>query len=74
VKDKDFFPVVVVANKCDLEYERQVQPHGAFFNYTSFDPCGIYHTVSHRHDQQPITASSHLIVLPDDADKQSNNS
>jgi small GTP-binding protein len=30
VKDKDYFPVVVVANKCDLEYERQVQPHGAF--------------------------------------------
>jgi GTPase KRas protein len=28
VKDKDYFPVVVVANKCDLEYERQVQPHG----------------------------------------------
>nr|ODN88262.1 Ras-like protein [Cryptococcus depauperatus CBS 7841] len=27
VKDKDYFPVVVVANKCDLEYERQVQPH-----------------------------------------------
>ncbi|KAK4687851.1 hypothetical protein P7C73_g2264, partial [Tremellales sp. Uapishka_1] len=24
VKDKDYFPVVVVANKCDLEYERQV--------------------------------------------------
>jgi GTPase KRas protein len=31
VKDKDFFPVVVVANKCDLEYERQVQPHGTPF-------------------------------------------
>lgn len=30
VKDKDYFPVVVVANKCDLEYERQVQPHGEF--------------------------------------------
>jgi len=26
VKDKDYFPVVVVANKCDLEYERQVGP------------------------------------------------
>jgi len=25
VKDKDSFPMVVVANKCDLEYERQVQ-------------------------------------------------
>ncbi|KAK4051856.1 RAS1 protein [Microbotryomycetes sp. JL201] len=24
VKDKDFFPVILVANKCDLEYERQV--------------------------------------------------
>jgi len=24
VKDQDTFPVVVVANKCDLEYERQV--------------------------------------------------
>ncbi|GAA5967224.1 hypothetical protein JCM11641_000481 [Rhodosporidiobolus odoratus] len=27
VKDKDYFPVVVVANKCDLEYERQVGSH-----------------------------------------------
>jgi len=24
VKDRDYFPVVVVANKCDLEFERQV--------------------------------------------------
>jgi len=24
VKDQDSFPVIVVANKCDLEYERQV--------------------------------------------------
>jgi len=24
VKDRDTFPVIVVANKCDLEYERQV--------------------------------------------------
>jgi len=24
VKDKDYFPVIVVANKCDLESERQV--------------------------------------------------
>ncbi|SCV74135.1 BQ2448_6567 [Microbotryum intermedium] len=24
VKDKDFFPVILVANKCDLEYERKV--------------------------------------------------
>lgn len=30
MKDKDYFPVIVVANKCDLEYERQVGGHGAF--------------------------------------------
>lgn len=30
VKDKDSFPVIVVANKCDLEYERQVGMNGAF--------------------------------------------
>ena len=28
VKDKDYFPVIVVANKCDLEYERQVGMNG----------------------------------------------
>jgi GTPase SAR1 family protein len=28
VKDKDSFPVIVVANKCDLEYERQVGMNG----------------------------------------------
>jgi hypothetical protein len=30
VKDQDSFPVIVVANKCDLEYERQVGMNGAF--------------------------------------------
>ncbi len=28
VKDQDSFPVVVVANKCDLEFERQVGMNG----------------------------------------------
>lgn len=31
VKDKDTFPVVIVANKCDLEYERQVGMNGRKF-------------------------------------------
>ena len=30
VKDQDTFPVIVVANKCDLEYERQVGMNGTF--------------------------------------------
>lgn len=28
VKDKDYFPIIVVANKCDLEHERQVSQQG----------------------------------------------
>uniref|UniRef100_A0A1D1YEZ7 Ras-like protein n=1 Tax=Anthurium amnicola TaxID=1678845 RepID=A0A1D1YEZ7_9ARAE len=27
VKDKDYFPIIVVANKCDLEMDRQVSGH-----------------------------------------------
>ena len=28
MKDKDLFPVIIVANKCDLEFERQVGMNG----------------------------------------------
>ena len=28
VKDKDYFPIIIVANKCDLENERQVATQG----------------------------------------------
>jgi len=29
VKDKDYFPMIVVGNKCDLESEREVSTEGA---------------------------------------------
>lgn len=29
VKDKDYFPIIVVGNKCDLEKERVVSEQGA---------------------------------------------
>jgi small GTP-binding protein len=29
VKDKDYFPMIVVGNKCDLEGEREVSTEGA---------------------------------------------
>jgi GTPase KRas protein len=37
VKDKDTFPVVIAANKCDLEYERQVGMNGADIQLPSLD-------------------------------------
>lgn len=40
VKDKDYFPLIVVANKCDLEAERQVTQQGMFLS------AGM-HTLSH---------------------------
>ncbi len=30
VKDQEWFPVIIVANKCDLESARQVGKNGAF--------------------------------------------
>lgn len=40
VKDKDNFPMILVGNKCDLEYERQVGMNGMLsfcFNWFSAD-------------------------------------
>jgi GTPase SAR1 family protein len=34
VKDKDSFPVIVVANKCDLEFERQVGMNGTSHQFS----------------------------------------
>jgi GTPase SAR1 family protein len=33
VKDKDYFPIIVVGNKCDLENERQVSKQGMHILY-----------------------------------------
>jgi hypothetical protein len=41
VKDQDSFPVIVVANKCDLEYERQVGMNGKLI-YISC--CDSFHS------------------------------
>ncbi|MBZ6431109.1 MAG: GTP-binding protein [Acinetobacter pittii] len=35
VKDKDYFPIIVVANKCDLEKERVVSEQGMFLSLRS---------------------------------------
>lgn len=31
VKDKDYFPIIIVGNKCDLDGERQVSKQGMYF-------------------------------------------
>lgn len=41
VKDKDYFPMIVVGNKCDLENEREVSTEGKNMPYTCRSPCGF---------------------------------
>jgi small GTP-binding protein len=41
VKDKDYFPMIVVGNKCDLDGEREVSTEGMFHHVRAmlwFDP------------------------------------
>lgn len=38
VKDKDYFPMVVVGNKCDLESEREVSQQGMHMLVTFNNP------------------------------------
>lgn len=38
VKDKDYFPIIVVGNKCDLEGERQVSKQGLFPPFPLLSP------------------------------------
>lgn len=42
VKDQDSFPVIVVANKCDLEYERQVGMNGMVTSSYPRVPSSLY--------------------------------
>ena len=34
VKDRDYFPIIIVGNKCDLDAEREVSRAGQFHGYT----------------------------------------
>ena len=43
VKDKDSFPVIVVANKCDLEFERQVGMNGTSIRSLSTGDMPLIH-------------------------------
>jgi len=40
VKDKDYFPMIVVGNKCDLDSERQVSTQGASLSHPHRHPLG----------------------------------
>jgi GTPase KRas protein len=43
VKDKDYFPIIVVGNKCDLEGERQVSKQGM---------CGLFYSFPYGFQRQ----------------------
>jgi GTPase SAR1 family protein len=66
VKDKDSFPVIVVANKCDLEFERQVGMNGTYHPLIgrSLTTAGIDHLSLHPypHPQRVVILRSTLAV------------
>ena len=39
VKDQDHVPVIIIGNKCDLEYERQVGINGMFESFLTSRSC-----------------------------------
>ena len=39
VKDQDRVPVIIIGNKCDLEYERQVGSNGMFESLLTSRSC-----------------------------------
>lgn len=45
VKDKDYFPMVVVGNKCDLVGDREVSQQGMFFVFSKEKNNGSDHIV-----------------------------
>ena len=42
VKDKDYFPIIIVGNKCDLDGERQVTKQGTAFRSAFLTPSHIF--------------------------------
>ena len=46
VKDKDYFPIIVVGNKCDLENEREVSTEGNATLSSSISRAAIFYSHS----------------------------
>lgn len=46
VKDKDYFPIIVVGNKCDLEGDRQVSKQGTSLPKYPRGPARARHAVT----------------------------
>jgi GTPase KRas len=59
VKDKDSFPVIVVANKCDLEFERQVGMNGTSTT-PSLIKCENTSLISCLHDTEGRDLAKHF--------------
>ena len=50
VKDKDYFPMVVVGNKCDLEGAREVPKAGTCLRYSIKKPIYISYTKQNKYN------------------------
>lgn len=55
VKDKDYFPIIVVANKCDLDKEREVSEEGSSLPSVYLSVANPFHANSHLRFQRATT-------------------
>lgn len=53
VKDKDYFPIIVVANKCDLEKERVVSEQGTFLQ-SPYHSTPLNPTLTHQTEGEAL--------------------
>lgn len=53
VKDKDYFPIIVVANKCDLEKERVVSEQGTWHHRHPIPLSGTQLTINRGRSARP---------------------
>lgn len=59
VKDKDYFPIIIVGNKCDLEGEREVTKQGMHATDRKYDDANVAQRENYWREGWAASSSKH---------------